>query len=503
MSRRLLLVVCVGLAACSDSAPTNHPVATGVVNELPENLQTPSSSCEEPADLPADPVVVLSRTPYKKAHFQDVAYEAGRDLVYVAGLPGLIIYQDTGAEPVMIARYPPLPDDGSKKNNRDYQHLEIVSDTLVALTNRGVQHPGQMGVHLIDTTDPGEPQMWPLVTVPAAAGMAASGETLYVASHDGALYGVDLTDLDRAHETPRLMLDGLGHPWAVVIAEDRAYIADNALGVVTADISDPQGATLVSVTPSSGGPQDLAIGGSKLYVASGSVGVEVFDLGDPDAPAPLATIDIGGPVISVAVQGSLLYTADHAGVGVIDVSDPSNPAPLGFEATPSWAMRVAAHDDRVWLADWNALTVLRADDAILAPAAYVDREALHLVGGTTQTTFEVMNRGAAPLLIHGVTVEDARLKIGFEALTVPPGQAVRGHAYVDTALEDLRSAVCIETNDPDQPLMELTVASSSTGSSVRVGDLAPDFSLPDLEGQLHTLSEQRGRPVVLCYFATW
>ena len=74
---------------------------------------------------------------------------------------------------------------------------------------------------------------------------------------------------------------------------------------------------------------------------------------------------------------------------------------------------------------------------------------------------------------------------------------------MDTALEDLRSAVCIETNDPDQPLMELTVASSSTGSSVRVGDLAPDFSLPDLEGQLHTLSEQRGRPVVLCYFATW
>ena len=34
-------------------------------------------------------------------------------------------------------------------------------------------------------------------------------------------------------------------------------------------------------------------------------------------------------------------------------------------------------------------------------------------------------------------------------------------------------------------------------------ELAPDFALPDLDGQVHTLSEQRGHPVVLAYFATW
>jgi peroxiredoxin len=36
-----------------------------------------------------------------------------------------------------------------------------------------------------------------------------------------------------------------------------------------------------------------------------------------------------------------------------------------------------------------------------------------------------------------------------------------------------------------------------------LGQRAPDFSLPDLDGAVHTLSAQAGAPVVLVYFATW
>ena len=32
---------------------------------------------------------------------------------------------------------------------------------------------------------------------------------------------------------------------------------------------------------------------------------------------------------------------------------------------------------------------------------------------------------------------------------------------------------------------------------------APDFSLPDLDGKLHSLSEQRGRKVLLVAYASW
>ncbi|MCH6564016.1 MAG: redoxin domain-containing protein [Myxococcales bacterium] len=32
---------------------------------------------------------------------------------------------------------------------------------------------------------------------------------------------------------------------------------------------------------------------------------------------------------------------------------------------------------------------------------------------------------------------------------------------------------------------------------------APDFSLPDLDGKLHSLSDQRGRKVLLVAYASW
>lgn len=36
-----------------------------------------------------------------------------------------------------------------------------------------------------------------------------------------------------------------------------------------------------------------------------------------------------------------------------------------------------------------------------------------------------------------------------------------------------------------------------------VGQEAPSFSLADLDGQVHRLSESRGRPVVINFWATW
>ena len=35
------------------------------------------------------------------------------------------------------------------------------------------------------------------------------------------------------------------------------------------------------------------------------------------------------------------------------------------------------------------------------------------------------------------------------------------------------------------------------------GDTAPDFTLPDLEGRLHSLSEHRGKKVLLVTWASW
>jgi peroxiredoxin len=49
---------------------------------------------------------------------------------------------------------------------------------------------------------------------------------------------------------------------------------------------------------------------------------------------------------------------------------------------------------------------------------------------------------------------------------------------------------------PNQPV-EVGVATVTTG------DLAPELTLPDLDGQPRRLSEWRGRPVLLNFWATW
>ncbi|GMR10700.1 MAG: hypothetical protein BMS9Abin28_1522 [Anaerolineae bacterium] len=44
---------------------------------------------------------------------------------------------------------------------------------------------------------------------------------------------------------------------------------------------------------------------------------------------------------------------------------------------------------------------------------------------------------------------------------------------------------------------------SNLGGAVRVGGIAPDFSLPDLNGERHSLGQHRGEAVILNFWATW
>ncbi len=46
-------------------------------------------------------------------------------------------------------------------------------------------------------------------------------------------------------------------------------------------------------------------------------------------------------------------------------------------------------------------------------------------------------------------------------------------------------------------------ASVASGRELRESLMAPDFRLPDLAGKLHSLSEQRGKKVLLVAYASW
>jgi peroxiredoxin len=44
---------------------------------------------------------------------------------------------------------------------------------------------------------------------------------------------------------------------------------------------------------------------------------------------------------------------------------------------------------------------------------------------------------------------------------------------------------------------------AETPAPYRVGDIVQDFTLPDLDGKPVKLSDFRGKPIVLAFFATW
>ena len=56
--------------------------------------------------------------------------------------------------------------------------------------------------------------------------------------------------------------------------------------------------------------------------------------------------------------------------------------------------------------------------------------------------------------------------------------------------------------DVDQRAISIGVASADRGAALQTLD-APDFTLPDLTGTLHSLSQYRGKKVLLTSYASW
>jgi cytochrome c biogenesis protein CcmG/thiol:disulfide interchange protein DsbE len=50
---------------------------------------------------------------------------------------------------------------------------------------------------------------------------------------------------------------------------------------------------------------------------------------------------------------------------------------------------------------------------------------------------------------------------------------------------------------------DITLTATASGPAPRVGQVAPDFTVKDIDGNLHKLSDFRGRPVWINFWASW
>jgi hypothetical protein len=93
---------------------------------------------------------------------------------------------------------------------------------------------------------------------------------------------------------------------------------------------------------------------------------------------------------------------------------------------------------------------------------------------------------------------------GSLCIPIPPGRDVeftRADGSVNlAAFARLRGQALV--HDDDATVWALD-ASTAARSATRASLEAPDFTLPDLSGRLHSLHEHRGKKVLLASWASW
>jgi len=309
---------------------------------------------------------------------------------------------------------------------------------------------------------------------------------------------LDISDRQKPRVDQRV--GGLGRPWNVEADESAIYVADHEHGLVVMERSTANRPSPVE-THSIGGVQAISMNSSVLAAAAGSDGVALFSREDPLALKPLSTVDLGTFVIDVAVDGDVLWAVTHERVHAIDIQDPESATPIASRTTPYWAMAVAAQDDEAWVGDWGAIRGFTVNASL--PAADIDVQVSEMLLDSKGETVSLLvhNRGRDTLEIDAVGAQDTTLQVStLSELDVPSGAELR--LELEWRGGEVDTLLCIRSNDPDEPIATVRL---HTGGATHplVGQPAPDFSLIDLEGNEHRLSDQLGHPVVLSYFATW
>ncbi len=447
--------------------------------------------CTAPPGLAADPITALDALDLQRhvfAEVVDVAVDDDRGIAWAVGQGGLMavdLRSPTGLDYLGRTHVPATLD--------RFTAVTLGPGTTVYATSR------ELGIYAVDGTDPRALPDPVGIAEDEYGGMARVGDRLYATRHTGELVVFDISS--PLALTERARIDGLANPWRPIAAGDRLYIADNTLGIGIVDISDPDAPALVGTVAAAGGVQDLALSadGSALYAAVGGAGVETFSLADPDAPASLGTHALGASVISVATDGDQLWAVNQQDLVAFDVSTPAAPVGLNARRTPPWAMAVTATGGRAYVGDWAWLEVYSAAGAPV-PLLDPSTPTLHVPDGGATRTVQLANPGSVPLTLTDWGTDAPGVALSLDTTTVAPGAAAT--LTITAPPGALDHSVCLASTDPDTPVQ--TIALQSQDADGRgVGIPAPDFSLLDLDGNVHRLSDQEGVPVVLVYFATW
>jgi len=412
------------------------------------------------------------------------------DRFWAVGQGGLFSFDLSGPSPELDDHY---PNTGGR-----YHRLLLLDGSedhppLVYATNR------TQGLVVIDRSDPSALSRVHQISKQNFGGLTKRGDFVYIIEHDGDLTVMDIGDPVSPVEGATIYADG--HPWNVVAGADALYTADNTHGVGVFSLDDPAAPIFERHVDIETGAQDVAVAGDHLYAAAGSAGLIVLAINEPNHPEEIARLELGTPIIDVTLDGNIAWLVDQESVWAVDVTDPYHPFVLGKADTPRFAMTVAAADHQAWVGDWTAVGGYALDTSISSPVLSAAPDTLYLAPGQEDVSVVLRNDGAVDAALSAWNASDSEATFTMDAMTIPGASSAAGMLHWPTSLSN--GAVCIASDDPASPALEIQVLREHDEISIPLGTAAPDFVLTDIDGDTHRLSEQLGHPVLLVYFATW
>jgi hypothetical protein len=493
--RWFLLITLFGCAepAPGDSSSSSLEETGNTDTAQPAEWTLLDGDCSPPEVSHTDPIAQLGGVFLQDkwfAELADIAVDPDQGMVYATGHMGLFAADiSEPASPEVVDMLEP-----TWFGSRFYQ-VELGFDQKVFATNR------DGGLSMIDRSDPTDLRELDRVLELGMAGMAASEELLVVADRNGGMWTYEIGTeslIERAH------LDGIGHAWDVVVQGDLAYVGTNDQGLFVVDISDPDSPIATTTVAASGGIQDLVLSpdGRILYAAVGGSGIELFSLDEPTLPESLGSMATGYSAVSVAHGDGLLWASTLQDIVAFDLTDPQAPVRINTEETEQWAMAIAANADLAYVADWAWLSSFQRGSLDPSPDLAISTTQLFIDQAGEQSRVQLTNLGDAPVTLGTASSTDDRLSIWAETTEIQVDQSI--DLRIDySGGGDLNATICLSSSDPDEPQVQIQVVDGPAGDQLSLGAEAPDFELEDTEGNLLRLSDQRGRPVVLVYFATW
>ncbi len=498
--KRLCPALLIAVAACgtASKAPLSEPEAA--------SSQTATNAAGLAGNQ--DPMEFASRVEGSTfIEILEVVAPSPKRLLYCTGVRGLQVVDTSNPDDTKVVAELKSSRFSHKKFAR-CQHVAIDGD-LVYFSNRGdmIQKVPFITGYDLSTSPPTELINY---TAPKASfeGMAAHDGKLYVAMHERGLAimqpaGDTLVELAQ--------VSGFKAAWAVAVKGDYAYVADatGLLGVVK--VSDPKAPKLVATIEIEGSPQSIALSGTRAFIAAAAGGLAVVDVSNPQAPVLTHRVDTGGSALQVSIDKDHAYVANWGDARVYDISGGGAPTAIAIEiiktdAAVSRVLGMSGIGDKVYVGEWSGLYsyTLHAD----RKAPHISTSEMRLdfertpIGATSKARIIVSNEGSSPLVLETAKTSGTGFSVTSEAATLSPGKFVFVEVvFSPTSAGSQTGELVLRSNDPDDS--ELRVPLEGNHEELQVGDLAPEVSLALIDGGQWKLSEQRGKVVLLSYFATF